>query len=182
VPSGTATERLFYALRPDAAAATRIHALTLQLCGAHGLKARPPAIERLHLTLCFLGDHAGMSAQQFAAADAAGRMLRPGCFEIVFDHVECFGHQGVVPLVLIPQEGSPPLRELHDDLTARVAPTGLFDLDARPFRPHVTLLYAEKRIPAQRVTPVSWEVEEVLLIRSHIGRGQHEVLGRYPLR
>ncbi len=182
MPAAPATERLFFALRPDAAAAERIHELTLQLCVTHGLKTRPLAIERLHVTLCFLGDHAGVSAQHFAVAAAAGRSLRQGPFELVFDHVESFGrNRGAAPLVLRHARHSAPLHQLHDSLTAPLAQSNLFNLDARPFRPHVTLMYAEKFIHAQPVTPISWNAAEVLLIQSHIGRGHHEVLGSYPL-
>jgi 2'-5' RNA ligase len=176
-----ATERLFFALRPDPDTATRLHEFTLQLRVIHDLQARALARERLHLTLCFLGDHGGLSPQQLAAADAAGRSLAQTPFELVVDQLVSLGHnRGATPLVLCPELDSAPLRRLHDDLAARIAP-GLFQLDARPFRPHVTLLYAEKIIAAQPVAPISWMATEVLLIQSHIGRGHHEVLGRYPL-
>ena len=180
--SGAATERLFFALRPDAAATARIRELTLQLCATHGLKTLPLAIERLHLTLCFLGDHAGLSPQQLAAADEAGRSLRQRPFGVAFDHLASFGrNKGAAPLVLCHAAESAPLHQLHDSLAAHLAQSELFQLDPRPFRPHVTLMYAEKFFDEQPVAPISWTVSEVLLIQSRIGRGHHEVLGRYAL-
>ena len=183
MPAVRATERLFFALRPDVAAAARMRELTLQLCATHGLKTRPLAMERLHLTLCFLGDLPGVSPQQLAAADEAARSLRQRPFELAFDHVASLGrNKGAAPLVLCHARDGAPLHQLHDSLAAHFTQSDLFHLDTRPFKPHVTLMYAEKFIDEQPVTPISWTAAEVLLIQSRIGRGHHEVLGRYPLR
>lgn len=178
-----ATERLFFALRPDAAAAVRMHELALQLSATHALRARPLAIERLHLTLCFLGNHAGLSSAQVAVATAAGNSLRQDPFVVAFDQVASLGHhQNAAPLVLCHAGHCAPLQQLHDNLGAHCAQSNLFHLDTRPFKPHVTLMYPGQLIHAQPVAPISWMADEVLLIRSHIGKARHEVLARHSLR
>jgi 2'-5' RNA ligase len=176
------TLRLFFALRPDAAAATRMHELTLHLRAACGLQARPLPVERLHLTLCFLGNHSNLSPRQRAAADAAGRTVQEAQLELTFDRVESFGRGRNVPLVLSQEMASERLCRLHDRLATDLARTGLFHMDARPFKPHVTLLYARKIVPAHPVVPISWTATQVLLVQSRIGSGHHDLLGRYPLR
>jgi 2'-5' RNA ligase len=168
-----ATDRLFFALKPDLAAAVRIHALALRLGEEYGLTGKPLALERLHLTLSFLGDHDGVPPQLLAAADARAGRLRAAPFELALDRVVSFERQGAAPLVLCRAEPSAPLIELRRQLGADATPE---------FRPHVTLRYDPRHIALRAVTPIAWTVTEVLLIRSLIGRGQHEVLGRYPLR
>lgn len=60
VPATAAMENLFFALRPDAAAAQRAHALALRLRAEYGLTAQPLPLERLHMTLCFLGSYTSL--------------------------------------------------------------------------------------------------------------------------
>ena len=168
-----ATDRLFFALRPDAAAAERIHALASRLREVCGLTGKQLALERLHVTLLFLGNHDGLPQQLLATADAAAQALRHAPFELVFDRVMSFAHKEDPPLVLCRDENCASLDVLRRQLGADAA---------HSFKPHVTLLYDRKMISLQEVAPISWNVTEVLLIRSLIGRGQHEVLGRYPLR
>ena len=176
-----ATQRLFFALLPEVAAATRMRELALQMPELCGVQARSRSIEHLHLTLCFLGNHTGITPQQLAAADAAGRSLQEAAFELTLDLVESLGQGKGTPLVLSRQVPCAPLIRLHDTLTASVRRTGLFNLETRPFKPHVTLLYGKRSIPAQAVAPISWTISEVLLIQSWIGRAHHDLLGRYPL-
>lgn len=167
-----ATDRLFFALRPDPAAAVRIHALALRLGDVYGLTGKPLALERLHVTLCFLGDHDGLPPPLLAMAGAMAEGLHAAPFELAFDRVMSFERKGDAPLVLCRDDACAPLDALRRQLGADAA---------QGFKPHVTLRYDPKWISLQEVAPISWKVTEVLLIHSLIGRGRHEVLGRYPL-
>lgn len=167
-----ATDRLFFALRPDAAAAGRIHALALRLREVYGLKGKPLALERLHVTLCFLGDHDGLPPPLLAAASTATRSLHGAPFELRFDRVMSFERRADRPLVLCRDDECPPLQVMRRQLGAD---------QGGGFKPHVTLLYDNRMISPQEVAPICWNVTEVLLIHSLIGQGRHEVLGRYPL-
>jgi 2'-5' RNA ligase len=180
--TGAATDRLFFALRPDPWTAARIHELAQKQRVAHRLMGRPLALERLHVTLCFLGDHRGLAPGLVDAADAAARDLRGMPFELTFDRVMSFRRsKGVAPLVLCRDQECAPLMQLRDSIAPGLARAGQLCHETREFTPHVTLLFDRTRVPEQQVPPVTWTVMEVLLVRSLIGRGKHEVLGRYPL-
>jgi RNA 2',3'-cyclic 3'-phosphodiesterase len=55
------TDRLFFAIFPDADTAARIARLALQLRSEHGLRGTPLKQERFHVTLHHLGDYAGLN-------------------------------------------------------------------------------------------------------------------------
>ena len=72
------TDRLFFAIFPDATAAARIAQLAQHLRDEHGLKGRPLATERFHITLHHLGDYVGLPQSVVAAAgDAAVAVAMP---------------------------------------------------------------------------------------------------------
>lgn len=169
-----ATDRLFFALRPDLAAAVRIHALALRLGEVYGLAGKPLQLERLHVTVCFLGNHDGLPPELVTVARAVAGNLRAAPFELSFNRVMSFERtRGDAPLVLCRDDACLPLDDLRRQLGAD---------PAEGFKPHVTLRYDPKRISLQEVAPICWNVTEVLLVHSHVGRGRHEVLARHPLR
>ncbi len=174
-------ERLFFALRPDAPGAARIHQFTMELRAALGLAGRALAVERLHLTLCFLGDYTPASPELVAAAQRAARGLHQAPFELRFDQAMSFARPGQAPLVLCQKEPCAPLMQLHADLRDALAASGHFELETREFQPHVTLLYDVQQVPPRDIAPIAWQVSEFLLVRSLIGQGRHEVVGRYRL-
>ncbi len=45
----------------------------------------------------------------------------------------------------------------------------------------MTLGYRSGEPFSERVAPVSWTADEIVLIDSHVGRTRHEVLGRWRL-
>jgi RNA 2',3'-cyclic 3'-phosphodiesterase len=167
------TDRLFFALRPDVAATARIGEITQRMRAVHELAGEPLLPQHLHVTLLFLGDYAGLPPALVADAEAAGRKLRAAPFELKFDRVMSFRRKRNPPLVLCRDDSCAPLMVLRHQLGAE---------QKHGFRPHVTMLYDRKMVAAEEVAPVVWTASEVLLIHSLIGRKQHEVLGRYPLR
>ena len=70
------TDRLFFALFPTLGAAAQVYALQQELRIRHGLWGRPLAIERLHVTLCHLGDHAGLPSSIVLRAREAAQNIR----------------------------------------------------------------------------------------------------------
>jgi 2'-5' RNA ligase len=77
------TDRLFFAVLPDAAAVTQAGAITDTLFSAHGLSRRRLAPRRLHVTLHHVGDFAGLPNDLVARALAAGEMLHHAPVAIV---------------------------------------------------------------------------------------------------
>lgn len=47
--------------------------------------------------------------------------------------------------------------------------------------PHLTINYAGDRLGAQKIAPIGWTVDEILLVESVVGKTTHVVHGRWPL-
>ena len=48
--------------------------------------------------------------------------------------------------------------------------------------PHVTINYAGDRLRAEKIAPIGWIVDEILLVESIVGKATHVAHGRWPLR
>jgi RNA 2',3'-cyclic 3'-phosphodiesterase len=172
---------VFFALRPDEATAQQIHAMAMRLRDANGLRGKLHPVETLHVTLCYLGAFVGVPPELLQGADMVGRAQRAMPFELALDRVLTLpGNRKQLPVVLCRGDDCAPLTSLRARLGAALSGIGR-RYEPRIFRAHVTLLYDSIEIPEQLVGPISWTVRELLLVRSLIGQGRHEVLGRYPL-
>ncbi len=175
------TDRLFFALLPDPATAERIAALAARLRAAHALKGKPLASWRFHVTVQFLGDHAGVPDALVAAASTAASGLRLAPFPIAFDQAASFaGRPRRRPLVMRGAGADVAgVVALHEALGAALQRAGVA-VEAR-YTPHLTLLYDGRLLPPQPVERIAWTARELLLMRSHIGQARHEVLARFAL-
>ena len=59
---------------------------------------------------------------------------------------------------------------------------GVKPLSRADFTPHVTLSYADRRLPERPIRPISWRPDEFVLIHSEVGRSIYHTLERWPLR
>jgi len=178
------TDRLFFALRPDADAAEQIASLAQNLRDEHGLKGKPLKTPHFHVTLHFLGDHAGLPQPLVAVASQAAARIATQPFPVMFDRVGSFRNKGrrLQPLVLRCGDDAPALVAFRQTLTDALKHAGIArGLDMR-FTPHVTLLYDSRLLPEQVVAPIQWTVSEFVLIHSLIGKTRHIPLERWPLR
>jgi hypothetical protein len=48
--------------------------------------------------------------------------------------------------------------------------------------PTITLLYTQKKIPDQHIEPISWIVDEFVLVDSLYEETTHNLIRRFPLR
>jgi len=172
VPKAQPTARLFIAVWPPAGARAALGGWLRQWLWGPGAAVVTPA--RLHLTLHFLGQVplARLGALQ-AALPVAAAASAP--FELEFGRIERWP-QGLV--VLVAEAPPAPLLRLHAALADLLQGLGLA-VEARPYRPHVTLA----RRAAGAVAPVTkptlrWSVDHIALVRSE--RGYRELL-RCPL-
>ena len=78
-----ATQRLFFALWPDASTADALATLAQQVAAESG--GRPTAPGNVHVTLAFLGDQPRRIARELSAA--AARISAPA-FDLVLDRVD----------------------------------------------------------------------------------------------
>lgn len=180
-PPAPPTERLFFALRPDAAATRRIVALQQQLRAAHALRGRTIAAPRLHVTLHLLGDFPAWPTALVDTASAAAARLEFRAFELAFDRVACFVRPRDVPVVLRGGGALDAVHEFRQCLLTELAAADLLPDTAQRFVPHLTLFYAHGARLDAPVDPIAWTVHEFELVHSAIGRGKHTTLARWPL-
>jgi RNA 2',3'-cyclic 3'-phosphodiesterase len=182
-PPRPPTDRLFFALLPDAAAAARIAALARRLRGEVGLKGRPLATGRFHVTLHFCGDHVGFPEALAASLQRAADRISLPPFPVRFDRAGSFaGRPRKRPFVLLGGGGLARLHAMRDLLGEAMTAQGLGSLVDARFTPHVTLLYDDLRAPEAQVEPIEWMAQEFVLIDSLLGQTRHVPLGRWPLK
>ena len=167
--------RLFFAIWPDEGAAAALRALSAELQSRAGGRAVPP--DKIHLTLAFLGEVAADRADDLVkAADK----VREAPFELVLDRVGGFRRARVAwagasepPPALLSAE-----RTLREALRARG-----FELEERPFKPHVTLVRkADRTLAPAAIEAVAWPVREIALVSSELGSGSYKTVATWPLK
>lgn len=176
------TDRLFFAVLPDAPATAQSVAVTDTLFGAHGLSGRRLSPRTLHVTLHHVGDFAGLPNDVVARATAAGEALRHAPVMVRFDKAGSFVRRHrTLPLVLRGSGQVIPLIAFQHALGEAMARQGFRHVPVAHYTPHMTLLYDPRYVEAREVTPVEWMARDFVLIRSVIGKARHEVLGRWGL-
>jgi 2'-5' RNA ligase len=176
------TDRLFFAVRPDASATAQAVTLTDTLFAAHGLSGRRLHARNLHVSLHHVGDFAGVPHDVLARALAAGDGLRHAPVAIRFDRAGSFVRRHrTLPLVLRGGGQVIPVIAFQHALGEAMARQGFRHVSSAHYTPHMTLLYDPRYVEAKAVTPVEWMAREFVLIRSLIGKARHEVLGRWGL-
>lgn len=172
---GRPADRLFLAVLPDTATATRIAETARHLRISHGLAGRPLRPEHFHVALCGIDDGIGPSRERIESVkERVSRVAMPS-FRVGFDRAESFrngalvlrGTDGVIGLEILQQR-------LSDALDGRPRP-------ARRFTPHVTLLRDGYCVPEQHIEPIEWTVREIVLVHSLIGRTTHRHVARWSL-
>jgi 2'-5' RNA ligase len=171
-----ATQRLFFALWPDAATSDALATLAQQVAAESG--GRPTAPGNVHLTLAFLGDQPRRIARELSAA--AARILAPS-FDLVLDSVDSWRKNAIAWAGV--QSVPPPLGELQQKIARSLLVSGL-EPEERPFAVHVTL--------ARRITvavrhplapPLVWHVTAFALVASEldVAGARYRVLSSWPL-
>lgn len=174
---------LFFALRPDAAAADRADALARKLMQPLGTSGRHDRKARFHVTLCHVGYFADeVPVSVLEAAQRVAGELRQNPFDMVFDRVATFsGKPGNLPVVLLGAESCQPLKAYQAQLDQALLRAGLLHGDRHPqFRPHLTLFYGRQPLAEQAIEPIAWRADHVVLYRSVIGESRYEEEGAWP--
>ena len=179
--SKTPTDRLFFGLFPDAETAARIDQTGERLRRKHGLTRPIHPLDRLHITLFYLGDFPGLPNDLVRKATAAAEAMPTAPFEVTFDHATSFsGRPGNRPFILKGGEGLADLQAYREALGLALAGQGVKTAPA--FTPHVTLLYDDPIIEPDPIAPISWTVRELVLVRGHLGKNTQDHVGRWSLR
>jgi 2'-5' RNA ligase len=174
--------RYFFALFPDSAERDLTVRRGEALLASLRFRGHLLPASKLHATLHFIGSFAQADADLETIALAAGNRIDATPFVLSFDHALSFGsNRRQAPLVL--EARSPPvaLLAIERELALAMAQAGLAP-EARPYRPHVTLMYGPDRIAAPvAIEPVPWSVREFCLVRSVPGADAYDTLHRWPL-
>jgi RNA 2',3'-cyclic 3'-phosphodiesterase len=177
--------RLFFALLPPPADASRIFRLAQRLRGEAGLKGKLVSADRLHVSLHGLGEYLCLPEQLVSAACEAGDAVCVPQFDIAFDCAGSLGGRGgrgKRPFVLWSTDEVDLLTLFHRALAKAMAQAGLSKWIVSHFTPHITLLY-DSRIASQRaIETVRFRVHEFALVDSLIRHGRYELIARWPLR
>lgn len=160
------TQRLFFALWPSQEVRLGLAEVMASL---QVRRAKPVPAENLHITLLFLGS---VTAQTRICAEKIAAGIAGHPFELSLDQIGFWPQSGI--LWLGARELPESLAALVRDLHLGVAGCGI-DLDARPFKPHVTLM--RKALVVRRERPlvaVAWRVDDFALVKSKTTRdGSH---------
>lgn len=156
-------QRLFTALLPPPSACAAIDAERRRWMKRAAERIRP-AVERLHLTLQF---HDAVDREQEQAWIAALTTLRFSPFEIVLTHAQVWmAPRGAI--VVLRARPSAALMDLQERTASLAAQAGLAR-EARPFKPHVTVLRTAERVAIEALSSdVSWRAREVALVWSDL--------------
>jgi RNA 2',3'-cyclic 3'-phosphodiesterase len=134
--------------------------------------------DSIHLTLAFVGDVDSVRLAELLAPPAELTVAR---FTLTFDSWGCWPRNAVAWVA--PSRVPGPLRDLAARMEAWLRDSG-FELDVRPFNPHVTLVRKAQCAPLPDSTPsIEWQVEDFVLVRSALAPAgsRYEIIGRWPL-
>ena len=173
-----ARHRVFFALWPDAAAASHLASLAGALTAHGGRLIKPSA---LHLTLEFIGEVSDVELMRLTEAASEVRGAR---FELALDRLGYWPRGGILwaGCRQVPAE----LRELGGALRAALSRADLSRGDRHPgdFAPHVTLARRARCASLPRLdTPIGWHVDRFALVESrlHPSAASYRVLAEFPL-
>jgi len=176
------TDRLFLAIFPDSAYATRLEAFAAKHLVARRMDGKPVDASRLHLTLFHLGDYTELPPGRVDQAVEALFHLKAQAFTICFDQIGSFSHRhGHGDFVLAAGDGNEALHALRRQLAAHLNAAALSQYAKSSFTPHMTLAYNRPTVPFQSIEPVVWPAHEVVLIHSLLGKKRHVRLADMPL-
>ena len=155
------TVRAFFALVPDESIRAAFTGLARDV--ARRSRGRAVTGEHVHLTLAFLGD---VPTSAIASLRAIGDRVPHTGAVLDFDTLGAWRASGVAWTA--PTVTPPELLALHAALGAALADAGIV-LEARAFRPHVTLARrCVQPMPRTRTPAIRWRVDRLCLVGSEL--------------
>jgi RNA 2',3'-cyclic 3'-phosphodiesterase len=153
--------RAFFALSPDDEVRETLAGLGRDV--ARRSRGRAVSPENAHLTLAFVGD---VTRDSLAVLQAVGDRAPKTGFVVGFDSLGAWRASGVAWIA--PSVLPPPLLKLHSTLMDALNAEG-FELETRPFRPHVTLARrCLQPLPRAHCPPILWRADKLFLVGSEL--------------
>lgn len=150
-------KRLFLALWPDKKTRRELEKITDSLVT---LKLKKVKTENIHITLVFIGS-VEESMVSVIKRRVSGISVKP--FTVVFDEL-CYWRKPKV-LCLTSSFPSREIMKLAEAIISSIWDCG-FNLDNRPYRPHVTLARKAKHKPELEFAPLTWRADSFCLVES----------------
>jgi RNA 2',3'-cyclic 3'-phosphodiesterase len=177
------THRLFLGLFPDKAALTAVEEVGRLVRRGLELKGPPQKAANFHVTVHHLGDYVDLSPRLVGSALEALEAIDTPAFDILMDHVAGFRGRPQHPIVLRCPEASAGVHVLWSTARAVLAAHGFSAWLEKKFTPHLTLMYAD-RMPSTPfpIQSIGWNVQEIVLVHSLLGRSEYQFLGSKRLR
>jgi RNA 2',3'-cyclic 3'-phosphodiesterase len=170
---------------PDAQASTSASRILARTQNRMNLTGRPIAPERHHVSLHAISIDKAQPETTISRACKAAANVVATRFTLTFDQALSFRQNAFEkPFVLCASEAIDltPLRHFHRELGTQLAQMGVGAHVKESFTPHMTLLYDPLLVPRHRVDPVTWTVNDFVLIHSFVGLSRYEILKGWPLR
>lgn len=174
---------MFFALWPDADVRALLDSLARDCAAQTG--GRAPDAANLHLTLAFIG---GVSATRITTLREIGRKAAAAvpAFVLTLDRVGAFHKQGIVWAG--PSSENVAIEALAGELSLLLT-AAEFELESRPFHPHVTLARRtrtrnlDSTRGAALPAPIVWNVSRMTLAASEHARGalRYVTVDSWPL-
>jgi 2'-5' RNA ligase len=151
------------------------------------LPGRPVSVGNLHLTIRFLGDTDEVTQDRLTSALDQSDLA--GSFDIVLGEMGAFPRPAKASVLWVGiTRGKSRLMSLSGMVEEACENAGLEPED-RPYVPHLTIsrirpeVDVRKLLLTYRPEPIKWRANELVLFRSHLGRGgaTYEALERFAL-
>lgn len=172
----SATQRVFFALWPDAQVRAQLASLAREVALESG--GRPTLPDRIHLTLAFIGEQSTIRVDSLCRL---GGLIRARDFVLTLNRIGGFSRTGVAWLGASAAQAE--LTALHAEVTAALRSRG-FPIEERPYAPHLTLArhsttLVERTLPQ----PISWRATSFSLVASELAAGgpAYRSIAAWPL-
>jgi 2'-5' RNA ligase len=176
-------DRVYFAALPDANAKAEIAKLGSRVRSSYRLREEPFDLDRLHVSLCFVGMHKDLTGALMDKARKAAAAVRMRPFTVAFNCMTRFSTGlGKRPLVLLGDDGVGGLTALQRSLGIAMQEAGFGRRTSLGYTLHVRLMYGTLPIDEQTITPIRWTVRDFVLVHSLHGKHRHIHLDRWPLR
>jgi len=166
-------DRFFFAIRPDSDTAHMIDAFAAREV-AEGRRVPP---QHQHVSLALTEDVATPAPDVTARLLDAGAQVEGEPFDLALDCLSASRRTAALVPSLPPQ----PLLDLQRRIVAAMADRGVSLRPGWRFSPHQTLCYRRGEAFSRAVEAFVWRARELVLVRSLVGLGRHETVGRWPL-
>lgn len=171
---------LFFAFQPSAGVSGQLERLQARLRSERRLQAKWLKPKVFHITLQPVDIAAGAWDKVVANALHLGSALAWRPLAVQLDRAQSFrGQPGRHPFVLSSADGAPAITALQEQLYRELKRAGLGGIAKPEYTPHLTLAYAAEVAVEQDIEPVRWTADELVLVKSLYGQGEHVVLGRW---